>query len=137
MVFDEKNVTGFVNSKYYPFKLVLLLFSIASLGMVIVYLINRNLENVWMVGGTELLIYLLANAISSLIVKNLSSYLKRTILLYVINFILLFCLIFLLFGKQGFYYSDIFPIYAALLISFFISLVLIIIIRKVMDTLKE
>lgn len=137
MVLDERNVNSFINAKKFPFVLGGILFGVSALTMIAVNAVRHNLENVWMVGGTELLLYLLANAIGGLIVKDLKAYLKSTLLAYAVNFILLFIMIYLLFGKPGFSYTDIFPIYAALLFSFFISIALIIIIRKVLEVLKE
>ncbi|MBC8046291.1 MAG: hypothetical protein H7Y00_05805 [Fimbriimonadaceae bacterium] len=137
MIFDEQHITNSVNKKLFPFALGGILVFLAVISMVIVYLKNENVEMIWMVGGTELLMYLLINAICSLVVRRFGTYLKKTILAYIINLVILLSFIFLLAGKSAFDYNDIFPIYSALVVCYFMSIVLAFIIRKVMEALRD
>ena len=137
MLFDEQHIKNFVNRKLFPFALAGILSFFAIIVMTVVYFNNENVEMIWMVGGTELLMYLLFNAICSLIVLRFGTYLKRTILAYISNLIILLVFIFLLAGKSAFEYDEFFSIYAALFVCFFMSIVLALIIRKVMEALRD
>jgi hypothetical protein len=137
MILDEKHAVGWVNNKKYPFFLGTTLLMVAMLSMFVTHLTGAVLEKTWMIGGTELLLYLLANAISCLIVTDLRNYLIKTIVMYICNFAGLLLAVYVLHGSAGFAYSEIKPIYAALLMCFFLSILLAVIIRKALSVLKE
>lgn len=137
MILDEQHAIHYINNKHYPMLLFVILFCVCVFVSLILFVIHKSPEQVWIVGGTELLLYLMINSISSLIVKNVRKYLKKTVLFYIVNLIALLLFIYLLYGKAGMQKKEFIPIYGALVICFFLSLVLVIIIRKVFSAFKE
>lgn len=137
MILDEQHVKDYVNKKNYPFLLFGILLTAAFISMVFLNFFNVSIEQTWIIGGTQLLMYLMINAISCLIVKKFTLYLKRTILSYCLNLIFILLTIFMLHGREGLQRSEFFPIYSALFLCFFISIVLVIIIRKVLIALQD
>lgn len=137
MILDEKHAIHYINNKKYPLFLFAILFCLCVFVSLILFVIYKSPEQTWIVGGTELLMYLMINSISSLVVKNVKKYLKKTVLFYIVNLIVLLLFIYVLYGKAGMQKKEFIPIYGALVICFFLSLVLVIIIRKVLSAFKD
>jgi hypothetical protein len=88
-------------------------------------------------GGTELLLYLLANGLFSLGVKNFEVYIKKSLLAYILHLPFLGGFMYLLMGEITEQTRDALPVFGALIVSFFLSIGLVVLIRQVLSILRE
>lgn len=87
--------------------------------------------------GTELLLYMLLNAISCLIVEDMWKHVKRTVPVYTGNLLVVSTVLYLLLGAEWKAHKTFFPALEALIFCFFASMVLILVIRSVATFLKQ
>ncbi len=137
MILDQKHLYPFINQKKFPFILGGGLLLLTIVAMLLINLFSGTADLVFLAGGTELLLYLISNAICSLIVTKFGGYIKKTIIIYILNLLVLFGFSFMLLRRSIFTYPEIFPIYCALIFCFFTSIILVMIIRQVFDVLKD
>lgn len=97
---------------------------------------DRN-EMLMAAGGTDLLLYLLANAILSLGVHEFERFVKRSVLAYLIHVVILSGLLYLFLGGLPEDAREVLPVYGALIMSFFLSVGLVVLIRQVLSILRE
>ena len=131
------NIRKTLNQPYYPFQLSGILLAFATLLLLFFSLIGNNPDLIVLAAGTELFLYILANSISALVVDRFESYVGKTVLAYVLNLIVLFLLIMLFSGGIPDNLKETYQVYLALIISFMLSLGIIILIRQVLSFLKE
>lgn len=87
--------------------------------------------------GTELLLYMLLNAISCLIVDDMWQHVKRTVPVYAGNLLIISAVLYIVVGAGWKDHRTFFPALEALIFCFFASMVLILVIRSVATFLKQ
>ncbi len=137
MILDEQYAFRLINKINYPFLFISVLCGFTCFALIITKLISSNFELLWIIGGTELLLYLILNAISSLVVINYSNYIKKTLVAYLLNFIVLTGLIYLLTGFTLDGFNTVSSLYTALIFCFITSLGLITLLRSIIGFLKD
>lgn len=125
------------SNKRLPLYTFLTLFGFFVVIVLIVDILHYNSEVSWMIGGTQLLIYLLIHAVCSLFVEVYKNYIKQTLFFYGFNFILILVCIYFIEGNNTFDNTTALPIYSALVVSFFIATMLTLLIRTIITYLKE
>ncbi len=134
---SESNFLKIVNQPRYPFLMSGVLLSLALVMLTVIALLGGGSDLIVMAGGTELFLYLLANSMSALIVVNLEKFIGRCLLAYVTNLLALALLIAMFSGGIPDDLKETYPVYLALIVSFGLSLAVIILIRQVLSFLKE
>ena len=132
----ESNFLKVVNKAHYPFLMSGVLLSLAVFMLLVITLFGGGSDLIVMAGGTELFLYLLANSMSALVVVNLERFIGRCVLAYLINLLALALIIALFSGGIPEDLKETYPVYLALIVSFGLSLAVIIIIRQVLSILK-
>jgi hypothetical protein len=132
----ESNFLKVVNKAHYPFLMSGVLLSLAVFMLLVITLFGGGSDLIVMAGGTELFLYLLANSMSALVVVNLERFIGRCVLAYLINLLALALIIALFSGGIPEDLKETYPVYLALIVSFGLSLAVIILIRQVLSILK-
>ena len=133
----ESNFLKVVNKAHYPFLMSGVLLSLAVFMLLVITLFGGGSDLIVMAGGTELFLYLLANSMSALVVVNLERFIGRCVLAYLTNLLALALIIALFSGGIPEDLKETYPVYLALIVSFGLSLAVIILIRQVLSILKE
>lgn len=134
---DERYLLKQINRKRFPFRMLGILFLAVAFISIIIKISPVNDQGMWSVGEAELLLYMIINAVVSMIVKPLSRHIKETILGYVINLALVILLFFALLGSSFGDTPNTFSIYSALVLCFFASVFLTYLIRQVIKMLDD
>ena len=132
----ESNFLKVFNKAHYPFLMSGVLLSLAVFMLLVITLFGGGSDLIVMAGGTELFLYLLANSMSALVVVNLERFIGRCVLAYLINLLALALIIALFSGGIPEDLKETYPVYLALIVSFGLSLAVIILIRQVLSILK-
>lgn len=134
---NELDARKLILKKQYPLILGGSLCAVTFIAVLIVFVSGAEHKYLLTTFGTELLLYMLLNAVSSLIVADLWQHAKRTVLVYVSNLIVIGTLVYLLMDRDMHTISNFYPALGALIFCFFASMVLITLIRMVANFLKQ
>ena len=111
--------------------------AITFLAVLIAAAVGFENDVLWMIGGTELLIYVIGNGLCTLAVENTNRYLKRTMVAYVLHLFLMSGFIWLFTGNDFSLRESVIPIYLALIFCFIMSVALVLFIRQMLSMLKD
>lgn len=137
MILEERNIIKAIDKKNFPFRVAGILLAATILAVLIAAAVGFENDVLWMIGGTELLIYVIVNSLCTLAVENTSRYLKRTMVAYLLNLLLMSGYIWL-FTKNNFSLREsVVPIYLALIFCFIMSVALVLFIRQMLSMLKD
>lgn len=137
MILGERSIVKLIDRMHFPFLLAGTLFLIVIFVILLFAVFGTSPDTLWMIGATELLIYLIINAICSLVVHTIGRFVKRTILAYLLHLSLLVLFIRLIAGGAFKGYDIVFPIYGALVFCFAASMGITLFIRQVLTVLKD
>jgi hypothetical protein len=133
----ESTFLQLVNRPSYPFRMTFILLALALLLFLVFTLFGGGSDLMVMAGGTELFLYMLANAVSGLAVTNLERFVGRSFLAYFFNLVILAGMLVLFNGGMPDDLRETYPVYLALIVSFLLSMGLVILIRQVLSFLRE
>ena len=134
---NENDAYRLILHKRYPFMLGGVLCVLTIFAVLICYAAGVADKYLLTVVGSELLLYMLLNAISCLLVANMWKYVKTTIPVYITNLIIQFLVLYFILGASINDHKAFFPSLGALVFTFFSSMVLITVIRMVANFLKQ
>ncbi|MBK7109992.1 MAG: hypothetical protein WAU21_05290 [Chitinophagales bacterium] len=137
MILEERNIIKAIDKKNFPFMMAGIFLSVTFLAVLIAAVLGFENDVLWMIGGTELLIYVIGNALCTLVVKNTGRYLKRTMVAYISHLFLMSGFIWLFTGNGFSLKESVIPIYLALIFCFIMSLALVLFIRQMLSMLKD
>ena len=137
MWIGEQNIAQAIDRKNFPFLLAAVFLTLSLAGICIAATIKVSNDALWMIGGTELLIYLIGNAVCALVVKRIGRFVKRTLLAYFLHLVLLIGITRLITGSSFSAKESVVPIYGALVICFLMSMGLVLFIRQILTMLKD
>jgi hypothetical protein len=126
-----------INRKWFPFVLPAWLLGLALLMLLCIAVMGNEEHLILMVGGTELLLYLISNALCMLVVRDFDPYFKRTMLAYLLNLLVLGAILAIFMGGLPENVRDSWPVFLALIVSFFLSLGLVVLIRQILTILRQ
>lgn len=134
---QEDFLKRWINRKWFPFILPAWLLVLAFFMLLLVAVMGNEESLIVMVGGTELLLYLISNALCMLVVRDFDPFLKRTMLAYLINLVVLGSILAVFLGGFSDQVRESWPVYMALVVSFFLSLGLVVLIRQILTILRQ
>lgn len=137
MILGEEKLIKAIDQKRFPFLLAAALFGLSAIVILIASLTAVSDDSLWMIGGTELLIYVIANAICSLVAQRVERFIKYSLVAYMLHFVLLCALLLCITGFSSTVKEVVFPIYGALVVCFTLSLAIVVLIRQVLIMLKD
>ncbi|HNA58444.1 MAG TPA: hypothetical protein PK511_13695 [Chitinophagales bacterium] len=134
---NELDALNLIRKKRYPYVLGGTLCVLTCLALTIEFVAGASHKYLFTTLGTELLFYMLVNAISCLLVPDMWIHVKKTIPLYLVNLAITGSLIYLFIDGAVRDHRAFFPALGALVFCFFASMVLIMVIRMVASFLKQ
>ncbi len=133
----ESSIRNTINKKNFPFYMAGALLAAALTAVLLAVGAGAANDVLWMIGGTQLLMYLIANALCTLTVDNVRRYLKRTVVAYLLNLVLMCGAIWLFTGNSFTARETVLPIYCALLFCFAMTIAFMLFIRRMINLLKD
>lgn len=134
---NELDARKWILSKHYALWLGGALCGFTVMMILLAYTAGADDKYLFTALGTELLLYMLLNAISCLIVENMWKHVQRTLPVYAGNLLLVSVVLYMLLGAEWKNHQTFFPALGALIFCFFASMVLILVIRAVAGFLKQ